>query len=115
MTDLHPRIAVNNLCKEFRIYQRPQDRLAELLLRRPRHRLFHVLNDISFAVASGQSLGIVGDNGAGKSTLLKLLVGTLQPTSGQIEIHGQVAALLELGRAFIATSLAARIFSSMPR
>ena len=100
MTDLHPRIAVNNLCKEFRIYQRPQDRLAELLLRRPRHRLFHVLNDISFAVASGQSLGIVGDNGAGKSTLLKLLVGTLQPTSGQIEIHGQVAALLELGAGF---------------
>ena len=100
MTDLHPRIAVNNLCKEFRIYQRPQDRLAELLLRRPRHRLFHVLNDISFAVANGQSLGIVGDNGAGKSTLLKLLVGTLQPTSGQIEIHGQVAALLELGAGF---------------
>ena len=100
MTELHPRIAVNNLCKEFRIYQRPQDRLAELLLRRPRHRLFHVLNDISFAVANGQSLGIVGDNGAGKSTLLKLLVGTLQPTTGQIEIHGQVAALLELGAGF---------------
>lgn len=100
MTDLHPRIAVNNLNKEFRIYQRPQDRLVELLLRRPRHRLFHVLNDISFAVANGQSLGVVGDNGAGKSTLLKLLVGTLQPTSGDIEIEGQVAALLELGAGF---------------
>ncbi|MYF01030.1 MAG: ABC transporter ATP-binding protein, partial [Gammaproteobacteria bacterium] len=100
MTDLRPRIAVSNLNKEFRIYERPQDRLAELVLRRPRHRLFHVLNDISFAVANGQSLGIVGDNGAGKSTLLKLLVGTLQPTSGRVEIDGKVAALLELGAGF---------------
>ena len=100
MTDLHPRIAVNNLNKEFRIYERPQDRLAELILRRPRHRLFHVLSDISFAVANGRSLGIVGDNGAGKSTLLKLLVGTLRPTSGQIRIDGKVAALLELGAGF---------------
>ena len=100
MSQPHPRIAVRNLNKEFRIYERPQDRLAELILRRPKHRLFHVLNDISFAVADGQSLGIVGNNGAGKSTLLKLLVGTLQPTSGQIEIVGQVAALLELGAGF---------------
>ena len=100
MTDLHPCITVSNLNKEFRIYERPKDRLAELLLRRPRHRLFHVLNDISFAVTNGQSLGIVGNNGAGKSTLLKLLVGTLQPTSGQIQISGQVAALLELGAGF---------------
>ena len=95
-----PRIAVRNLNKEFRIYERPQDRLAELVLRRPRHRLFHVLNDISFAVADGQSLGVIGNNGAGKSTLLKLLVGTLQPTSGQIETAGTVAALLELGAGF---------------
>ncbi len=95
-----PPVAVRNLNKEFRIYERPQDRLAELILRRPRHRLFHVLNDISFAVGGGHSLGIIGNNGAGKSTLLKLLVGTLQPTSGQIDIHGQVAALLELGAGF---------------
>jgi len=100
MTNLRPRIAVSNLNKEFRIYERPQDRLAELILRRPRHRLFHVLNDISFAVANGQSLGIVGDNGAGKSTLLKLLVGTLQPTSGRVETDGKAAALLELGAGF---------------
>ncbi len=100
MADSRPRIVVRNLHKQFKIYERPQDRLAELVLRRPRHRLFHVLNDISFAVASGQSLGIVGNNGAGKSTLLKLLVGTLQPTSGEIAINGQVAALLELGAGF---------------
>ncbi len=100
MADSCPRIVVNNLNKEFRIYERPQDRLAELILRRPRHRLFRVLNDISFAVADGRSLGVIGDNGAGKSTLLKLLVGTLQPTSGHIEIKGRTAALLELGAGF---------------
>ena len=95
-----PRISVNNLHKDFRIYERPQDRLAELILRRPRHKIYHVLSDISFAVAEGKSLGIIGDNGAGKSTLLKLLVGTLQPTGGEISIRGQVAALLELGAGF---------------
>jgi lipopolysaccharide transport system ATP-binding protein len=93
-------ILVENIHKDFRIYERPQDRLLELLLRRPRHKLFHVLQDISFSVLEGKSLGIIGDNGAGKSTLMKLLVGTLQPTSGTIAIKGQVAALLELGAGF---------------
>ncbi len=95
-----PVITVSNLRKDFKIYQRPQDRLLEILLRNPRHKLYHVLSDISFAVEAGKSLGIIGDNGAGKSTLLKLLVGTLQPTGGDIAIKGQVAALLELGAGF---------------
>ena len=95
-----PIITVSGLCKDFKIYKRPQDRLWEILLRRPHHQVYHVLDDISFAVAEGKSLGIIGDNGAGKSTLLKTLVGTLQPTAGQIETRGQVAALLELGAGF---------------
>ena len=94
------RITVNNLHKEFKIYDRPQDRLYEILTRRQRHKIYHVLSDISFAVPDGQSIGIIGDNGAGKSTLLKMLVGTLQPTSGTIDMQGQVAALLELGAGF---------------
>ena len=93
-------ISVNNLNKDFRIYARPQDRLLELLLRQPRHRVFHVLQDVSFDVMEGKSLGIIGDNGAGKSTLMKLLVGTLQPSSGTVHTKGQVAALLELGAGF---------------
>jgi ABC-type polysaccharide/polyol phosphate transport system ATPase subunit len=93
-------ISVENIHKDFRIYERPQDRLLELLQRRPRHKVFHVLQDISFSVLEGRSLGIIGDNGAGKSTLMKLLVGTLQPTRGSISIKGQVAALLELGAGF---------------
>ena len=94
------RIAVNNLYKDFKIYDKPQDRLVEIILRNPRHKVYHVLSDISFALADGKSLGIIGDNGAGKSTLLKLLVGILQPTSGSIRLKGQVAALLELGAGF---------------
>lgn len=95
-----PRVAVTNLRKDFKIYDRPQDRLTEILLRRQMHKIYHVLSDITFAVPEGKSLGIIGDNGAGKSTLLKLLVGTLQPTGGDIAIRGQVAALLELGAGF---------------
>ena len=94
------RVSVQNLNKDFKIYERPQDRLFEIIQRKQRHQLFHVLSDISFSVPDGKSLGIIGDNGAGKSTLLKLLVGTLQPTSGEITINGQVAALLELGAGF---------------
>lgn len=100
MSESKYRVLVENLHKDFRIYERPQDRLTELLFRKPKHRIYHVLRDISFALEDGKSLGIVGDNGAGKSTLLKLLVGTLQPTSGRISIAGQVAALLELGAGF---------------
>ena len=94
------RITVENISKHFKIYRRPQDRLAEILFRKQKHELFRVLNDISFALEDGESLGIVGINGAGKSTLLKILAGTLQASSGQFEMSGQVAALLELGAGF---------------
>ena len=94
------RISVNNISKEFKIYGRPQDRLSELIRRKPKHEVFHVLSDISFAVEDGKSLAIIGINGAGKSTLLKILAGTLQPTSGSYQLNGQVAALLELGAGF---------------
>ena len=95
-----PRISVKNISKEFKIYNRPQDRLLELILRKEQHQIFHVLSDISFAVEDGKSLGIIGVNGAGKSTLLKILAGTLQPTTGAFQLNGQVAALLELGAGF---------------
>ena len=94
------RIIVESISKQFKIYQRPQDRLAEILFRKQKHELFRVLNDISFALEDGESLGIIGINGAGKSTLLKILAGTLQASSGQFEMSGQVAALLELGAGF---------------
>ena len=93
-------IAVHDLCKQFRVYDRPSHMLSELLLRRPRHRTINALDGLSFTVARGEILGIVGRNGAGKSTLLKLLTGVLEPSSGEIEVHGKVSHLLELGGGF---------------
>ena len=93
-------IVADNLCKEYRIYSRPLDRLLEAITRKPRHWLFPALRGVSFALAPGQTLGIIGENGAGKSTLLKLLVGTVTPSSGVVHVSGRVAALLELGAGF---------------
>jgi lipopolysaccharide transport system ATP-binding protein len=83
------------------LYQRPLDRLWELLPRsRPRHTDFWALRDISFQVERGETLGIVGPNGSGKSTLLEIVSGILQPTEGRVATTGRTAALLELGAGF---------------
>lgn len=93
-------IRVEGLNKSFRLYRQPSDRLIEILTRRPRHQVHAALRDISFDVAQGESLGIIGRNGAGKSTLLKLLTGVLLPDGGSIHIDGRVTGLLELGTGF---------------
>jgi lipopolysaccharide transport system ATP-binding protein len=63
-------------------------------------KLFWALNDVSFTVAPGEVLGIIGHNGAGKSTILKLLSRVTYPTRGQIRTWGRMAALIELGAGF---------------
>ncbi|MFS2224274.1 ABC transporter ATP-binding protein [Pantoea sp. B65] len=95
-------IAVNNVGKAYKYYASKWSRIAEKLQpgNAGRHTKKWVLKEISFTVQAGESVGIVGVNGAGKSTLLKLLTGTTQPTCGNIQIHGRVAALLELGMGF---------------
>lgn len=95
-------IKVQNVGKAYKYYSSKWNRVIEKLLpgNKSRHSKKWVLKDINFSVEPGESIGIVGVNGAGKSTLLKLLTGTTQPTEGSIEIHGRVAALLELGMGF---------------
>lgn len=61
---------------------------------------FWAVKDISFELRRGECLGLIGHNGAGKSTLLKMLNGLIKPDEGRIEMHGRVAALIELGAGF---------------
>lgn len=95
-------IQVINLTKIYHIYTNPKDRLLQMLWRGSRqyYKVFSALNNVSFDVNKGDSVGILGHNGAGKSTLLQLLTGTLTPTSGKIYANGRIAALLELGAGF---------------
>lgn len=95
-------LRVENLSKVYQIYARPQDRLKQALFRgrRTYFEPFVALNDVSFEIRRGETIGILGRNGSGKSTLLQMIAGTLTPTSGTIAKGGRVAALLELGAGF---------------
>lgn len=93
-------IKVEGISKKFKLYRSPADRLKEIILRKPYHKDFIALDNISFEIDAGQTLGIIGQNGAGKSTLLKILSGIVIPDSGTIRIDGKVTGLLELGTGF---------------
>lgn len=95
-------ISVRNLSKSYRLYNSPSERMKELLhpFKKTYHREFWALNDVSFDVRRGESLGIIGKNGSGKSTLLQLICGILPPTTGEARVNGRISALLELGAGF---------------
>lgn len=103
-------ISVQDVSKCFYTYEKPSDRLKQSFVPRLQRLVgdkvstygkeFWALNNVSFSVKKGETVGIVGRNGSGKSTLLQIICGTLMPTSGQIETQGRIAALLELGSGF---------------
>ncbi|MBI3608478.1 MAG: ABC transporter ATP-binding protein [Nitrospirae bacterium] len=95
-------IDVANLTKIYRLYRSPKDRLRELVSLKGEkfHHDFHALNDVSFKVEKGETVGIIGQNGSGKSTLLKIISGVVRPTSGRVTVKGRISSLLELGAGF---------------
>ena len=96
-----PAIHAQNLGKQYVLGASPYQRLWQLLVGSSSNLShFSALSGVDINIAQGESIGIIGQNGAGKSTLLQLLCGTLTPSTGQLEVNGQVAALLELGAGF---------------
>ncbi len=86
--------------KCYRWFSHPSKRLWSVLTGQPGGQAHWVLRDVSFQLAPGEALGIVGRNGAGKSTLLQIVAGILTPSEGRIERPARCAALLELGAGF---------------
>lgn len=95
-------IELKHITKTYAMYAKPTDRLKEALdfRRQSYHDTFYALNDVNIHVKKGEMIGFIGENGSGKSTLLKIITGVLTPTSGEMQINGNIAALLELGSGF---------------
>ncbi|MEM7062887.1 MAG: ABC transporter ATP-binding protein [Cyanobacteria bacterium P01_B01_bin.77] len=97
----NPVLVVSNVGKAYKHYSSEFSRILSWfnVATQPAHETW-VLQNVSFSVAPGEAVGILGKNGAGKSTLLKLITGTQHPTTGEIHTSGRIGAILELGMGF---------------
>ena len=95
-------ISVDHISKMYKLYDKPMDRLKESLglSRQKKYKEHFALDDVSFEVHQGETVGIIGTNGSGKSTILKIITGVLNPTAGNLQVNGRISALLELGAGF---------------
>src|SRR4051794_22412379 len=88
----HPAIAIEQVVKRYRLYQRPGFRFLDLFgLCPPGARYYSehtALKDVTLSIGRGEKVAIIGRNGAGKSTLLKVVTGLVRPTSGTVRVHG---------------------------
>lgn len=97
-------LQVNNVTMKYRLATEQIDSFKHFLIKKMKREVkyeeFYALEDVSFCVERGETLGIIGMNGAGKSTLLKIVAGINKPTSGEVIRSGSIAPLLELGAGF---------------
>lgn len=97
-------LTVNNVTMKYKIYndniKSIKEYFVSLIKGKISYREFTALENISFSINKGDVLGIIGHNGAGKSTLLKIIANVVKPTSGDINVQGTIAPLLELGAGF---------------
>jgi lipopolysaccharide transport system ATP-binding protein len=95
-------ISVQKVSKKFKLFDSPKKRLMEALhpFKKVYHKEFWALNGVSFDIYEGETIGIIGRNGSGKSTLLQIICSVMQPTQGDVQVHGRISALLELGFGF---------------
>ena len=97
-------IKVDQVSMKFNLASEKFDSLKEYIIKSIKRQVsfdeFWALNDVSFNVYRGDALGLIGLNGSGKSTMLKTIAGVLKPTKGNVEVHGTVAPLIELGAGF---------------
>ena len=97
-------IEVSHITMDFRMDRNRTTNLKEyvvnLLTGKRQVEMFHALNDVTFSVPRGSVTGLIGPNGAGKSTILKVISGIYRPTSGSVQVGGQIVPMLELGSGF---------------
>ena len=100
----NPAISVKDVSMMFNLNRDKHMGIKEYVVKTLKRQLYYdefwALKNISFEVAKGEVLGILGYNGSGKSTLLKLIAGVFKPTSGTISVNGAISPLLELGAGF---------------
>jgi len=101
-----PAVIVEHVSKDFVLHHNAQDTLKKRFVGlfhkrwRPQPHIFHAVEDVSFTVARGEALGLMGHNGSGKSTLLSLIAGIYPPTAGRILTRGRLVPMIALGVGF---------------
>lgn len=97
-------VEVKDVTMIFNMASESLGSLKEYFISLARHKLFfeefRALKNISFNVHRGEVVGLVGTNGSGKSTMLKIIAGVLEPSEGEVKVHGNIAPLIELGAGF---------------